>query len=155
MLNGRSAVSNVAVGFLSIAFLSMTAIEARAQAADLKECATQYQAAKADNKLGGQSWQDFYTACKAGLAAVPAAKTEPVAAAPSPESKSAPETPATEAAPATPTPEKAESAASPKPDNAALEKKCRAEWKAKEAVLKKKDPKASWEKFWKQCGSKS
>jgi hypothetical protein len=154
---GRLAVVNAAAGFLSVAFVSVGSVDARAQTAELTECATQYQAAKADNKLAGQPWQDFYAACKAKLSAgAPAAKSEaPEAAAPvpAPEPKAEAEAPKSEAAPAAPAAPAAESAApapASKPDKAALEKKCRAQFKAE----KKKDPKATWDKYWKQCGSK-
>jgi hypothetical protein len=149
---GRLAILNAAAGFLSIAFVNVASTEARAQDADVKECATQYQAAKAENKLAGQPWQDFFAACKAKLGGAPAAKTEaPAAAAPKAEA----EAPKTEAAtpPVTP-PESPETHAEPaKQDKAAFEKKCHSEWKAKEAALKKKDPKLTWEKYLKQCGA--
>jgi hypothetical protein len=161
---GRLAVVNAAAGFLSVAFVSVGSVDARAQTAELTECATQYQAAKADNKLAGQPWQDFYAACKAKLApaapaasAAPAAKSEaPEAAAPvpAPEPKTEAEAPKSEAAPvAAPAPaaESAAPAPASKQEKAAAEKKCRAQFKAE----KKKDPKITWEKFSKQCGAKN
>ncbi len=147
---GQLAILNAAAGFLSIAFVNVASTEARAQDADVKECATQYQAAKADNKLAGQPWQDFFAACKAKLGGAPAAKTEaPEGGAPKAEA----EAPKTEAAPA-PAENPPTHAEPAKQDKAAIEKQCHAEWKAKEAALKKKDPKLTWEKYLKQCGAR-
>ena len=99
----RPAVLHAVTGFFAAGLVFAAAIPARAETADLQACATQYQAAKADNKLNGQAWQDFFTDCKAKISAA-APKSEapeaaaPAAAAPTPKA----EAPKTEAAPAQP-----------------------------------------------------
>ena len=57
----RPAVLHAATGFFAAGLVFAAAIPARAETTDLQACATQYQAAKADNKLNGQAWQDFFT----------------------------------------------------------------------------------------------
>jgi outer membrane biosynthesis protein TonB len=139
------AVSHAAAGLFALAVGVVAGSEAAyAQANVLKECGSQYQAAKAANELGGQSWQDFLKACRARLAeeakpaeekpaeAAPAeakpaeakpetpppaaAEAPPPAAAPQPatESKPAESPPATEAKPVEPPPA-TEAAPAPKP----------------------------------------
>jgi hypothetical protein len=144
----------------SLVFLASNA--ACAQTAELKECATQYQAAKADNKLSGQAWQDFFTDCKARLSAAapksetPEAAAPALAAAPKTEPDKG-EAPKVEAAPAHLTAAEDHHSAPLKDDKAAAEareKKCRAEWKSEAAELKKKDSKFTWNKFWKQCNAR-
>ena len=56
----RPAVLRAVTGFFAAGLVFAAAIPARAETTDLQACATQYQAAKADNKLNGQAWQDFY-----------------------------------------------------------------------------------------------
>jgi len=63
----RIAVTRVAAGLVVAGFGSMASGPALAQANLLKECGTQYQAAKAANELGGQGWQDFLKACRTRL----------------------------------------------------------------------------------------
>ncbi|CCJ06956.1 Uncharacterized protein BN69_1505 [Methylocystis sp. SC2] len=168
----RIAVSYAAAGgALAVAVaLAASSGDAYAQANVLKECGSQYQAAKAANELGGQSWQEFLKACRGRLAeqakpseekpaeAKPAEakpETPPPAAA---ESKPTPP-PATEAKPAEPTPPPA-AEATPKPATdpkaAARErqKKCSEEWKAKKAELKKAGSKITWPKYWSECNKR-
>ncbi|MBI1981345.1 MAG: hypothetical protein HYS63_07315 [Methylocystis sp.] len=177
------AVSRAAAGLFALAVGVVAGSAAYAQANVLKECGSQYQAAKAANELGGQSWQDFLKACRARLAEQakpaeekpaeakpeetkpqtppPAAESKPTPPPAAAESKPAPP-PATEAAPAAPTPPPASTEAKPaakpaKDAQAALrerEKKCGAEWKAKKAELKKKDPKIAWPKYWSECNKR-
>ncbi|MCQ4190091.1 hypothetical protein NEI07_10880, partial [Methylocystis sp. NLS-7] len=66
----RIAVSYAAAGgALAVAVaLAASSGDAYAQANVLKECGSQYQAAKAANELGGQSWQEFLKACRGRLA---------------------------------------------------------------------------------------
>lgn len=45
----------------------------------MKECGAKYQAAKANNTLGGKNWNQFLAACRGGTAA-PVAAAKPVAA---------------------------------------------------------------------------
>lgn len=61
---------------------------ARAETDEVKECATQYQAAKAADKLNGQPWQDFFVDCKAKLAPPPTpAAAAPAEPAPAPKAE--------------------------------------------------------------------
>lgn len=154
----RPAVLHAVIGFFAAGLVFAAAIPARAETADLQACATQYQAAKADNKLNGQAWQDFFTDCKAKISAA-APKSEapeaaaPAAAAPTPKA----EAPKTEAAPAQPAASANSHTQPTKDDKAAVEareKKCRAEWKADAPELKKKDPKVTWSKYWTQCNAR-
>ena len=174
------AVSHAAAGLFALAVGVVAGSDAAyAQANVLKECGSQYQAAKAANELAGQSWQDFLKACRARLAeqAKPAeekpAESQPAEAkpeAPPPAAaESKPTPPATEAKPAEPTPppvtEAKPSQAAPategaKPEvdsKAALnerQKKCAAEWKAKKSELKKANSKITWPKYWSECNKK-
>ena len=150
----RPAVLHAATGlFVASLFFATALTPARAETSALQACATQYQAAKADNKLNGQAWQDFFTDCKAKLGPVAGKTDTPEAVAPKTEAPAAPKAEADKAeAPKS----EAETAPSPKGDTGAMEsreKKCRGEWKAKSAELKKKDPKLTWVKYWKQCGA--
>jgi hypothetical protein len=159
----RLAVSHVAAGVFA-ACLSLAATgEAMAQANVLKECGGKYQAAKAASELKGQTWQDFLKKCREDLATEPAKteaapeapKTEPVKAEPpktEPVKAEPPkaETPATEPAKT----EAAKPAADAKTAAKDRQKQCGAEWKAKKAELKKKDPKITWPKFWSECSKR-
>ncbi len=157
----RPAVLHAATGFFAAGLVFAAAIPARAETTDLQTCATQYQAAKADNKLNGQAWQDFFTDCKAKIsAAAPKSEapeaTAPAASAPKTESEKA-EAPKAEATPAQPAVGANSHVQPAKDDKAAMpahEKKCRAEWKAEAPKLKKKDSKITWNKYWKQCDAR-
>lgn len=172
----RLAVSHAAAGLFAVAIgVAAGSGAAYAQANVLKECGSQYQAAKAANELAGQSWQDFLKACRARLAeqskpaeekpaeakpaeaAPPAAETKP-AAPPPVEAKPAVEPPAPAAAAPPAPPVEAKPAAKPGKDSQAAmrarEKKCGAEWKANKAELKKTDPKITWPKYWSACNKK-
>jgi outer membrane biosynthesis protein TonB len=166
----RIAVSNAAAGALAVAVaMAAGSGAAFAQANVLKECGSQYQAAKAANELGGQSWQEFLKACRARLAeqAKPAESKPAEAPPPAAESKPTPP-PATEAKPAEPTPPPATeakpveppAATTPpaKPDTKSTmrerEKKCGAEWKSTSRELKKTNPKITWPKFWSECNKR-
>jgi hypothetical protein len=180
----RLAVSYAAAGALAVCFATAASSEAKAQANILRECGSQYQAAKAANELKGQSWQDFLKACRTRLAEPKVEEPPPAVAAPSaepapapapttaaPAAPAQPETPApaatAPAAPApaaeapAPTPAPAKEAAKPakpaKDGQAAMRerrKKCGAEWKAQKAELKKKDPKLTWPKYWSACNKR-
>jgi hypothetical protein len=178
----RLAVSSGAACALAVCFATAAPGEAKAQANVLKECGSQYQAAKAANELKGQSWQDFLKACRARIAepkseepAAPAAAA-PAPAAPAPAATTAappPAAPATAApanplkpaapaaAPAAKAPAAAEKSAAPaKPVSEgqaamrARQKKCGEEWKAQKAELKKKDPALKWPKYWSECNKR-
>lgn len=178
----RLAVSRAVIGLCAAAAATLAAGEALAQANVLKECGSQYQAAKAANELAGQGWQDFLKACRARLkeAASPAPESKPAeAAAPKAapaeavEAKPAPaaEAPAPKAEPAKPAaaapvanPLKAATPAAEAPKEAPAaspaqamkdrEKKCAADWKASKKALLKEDPKLTWPKFWSSCNKK-
>lgn len=109
----RLAVSNATAGLVALGLGVAFSGEAVAQYNVLKECGSQYQAAKAANELGGQNWQDFLKTCRTRLqeqgkapaadaeAAKPAQDAKPAEAAkPAPaESPKAAETKPAEAAP--------------------------------------------------------
>ncbi|MBG0794402.1 hypothetical protein IYY11_13655 [Methylocystis sp. H62] len=161
----RIAVSYAAAGgALAVAVaLAASSGDAYAQANVLKECGSQYQAAKAANELGGQSWQEFLKACRGRLAeqtkpAEAKPETPPPAAA---ESKPTPP-PVTETKPVEPTPPPAATEATPSPKPATdpktatreRQKKCAAEWKEKKAELKKAGSKITWPKYWSECNKR-
>ncbi|QGM93573.1 hypothetical protein F7D13_05780 [Methylocystis rosea] len=161
----RIAVSYAAAGgALAVAVaLAASSGDAYAQANVLKECGSQYQAAKAANELGGQSWQEFLKACRGRLAeqtkpADAKPETPPPAAA---ESKPTPP-PVTETKPVEPTPPPAATEATPSPKPATdpktatreRQKKCSEEWKAKKAELKKAGSKITWPKYWSECNKR-
>jgi hypothetical protein len=124
-LSASLAVSLFAAGFLGLASSPAFAED---PTPEVKECATQYQAAKAANTLT-QPWQDFFTDCKAKLA--PAAAKAPDTA--TPEAAATPKAEAEKAEPAKAEPEK-----TPAPAAAAKEeKKPAAEDKKKPAAKKK------------------
>ena len=177
----RLAVSRAAAGFFAVAAGVVAGSGAAyAQAHVLKECGSQYQAAKAANELAGRSWQEFLKECRARLAeqakpeeekpaeAKPAeakpAEAAPVEAKPAEEAKPVEAKPAE--APAAAPPPAAEKPAETKPAAAepakkdtqealrAREKKCGAEWKANKGALKKADPKITWPKYWSACNKK-
>lgn len=169
------AVSHVAAGLFALAVGVVAGSEAAyAQANVLKECGSQYQAAKAANELAGQSWQDFLKACRARLAeqAKPAEEkpadakpaeakpeTPPPAAAEAPPAAKPAGTappPVTEAKPPQAAP--ATEAAKPKTDSQTAlrerQKKCAAEWKTKKAEFKKAGSKITWPKYWSDCNKR-
>jgi hypothetical protein len=76
----RLAVSYAAAGVFAACLGVAVSGEALAQANVLKECGSQYQAAKAANELKGQSWQDFLKACRTRLSEQPKAESAPAAA---------------------------------------------------------------------------
>lgn len=179
----RLAVSRAVIGLCAAGAASLAAGEALAQANVLKECGSQYQAAKAANELAGQGWQDFLKGCRARLkeAASPATETKPAdaeapKAAPAPAAEAKP-APAAEA-PAAPKAEPAKPAATAPVANPLKsvppaaeaqkaapaapaaqvqkdrQKKCAADWKANKKTLIKDDPKLTWPKFWSNCNKK-
>lgn len=162
MLICRPAASYAVAGFFSVGLVFVAANRANAQTTDLQTCATQYQAAKADNKLNGQAWQDFFADCKTHLGAAaptdtPEAKA-PVEPAAAPKNVATMPEPSSEAAVGSKEAAVTETPAAPakdeKADIEAREKKCRAKWKAEAVDLKKKDPNLNWTKYWKQCSAR-
>ncbi|MGJ0396566.1 MAG: hypothetical protein ACR65U_10115 [Methylocystis sp.] len=167
------AVSHAAAGLFALAAGVVAGSEAAyAQANVLKECGSQYQAAKAANELAGQSWQDFLKACRARLAeeAKPAEEkpaeakpaeakpeTPPPAAAEAPPAAKPAEPappPVTEAKPTAPAKEAAKPAADSQTALRERQKKCAAEWKTKKAELKKAGSKMTWPKYWSECNKR-
>ena len=86
----RLAISTAAAGVFALGLAVAIPGEALAQANILKECGSQYQAAKAANQLNGQSWQEYLKACRARIAEPAAA---PAAPAPAPTPAPAPRRP--------------------------------------------------------------
>jgi hypothetical protein len=132
-----------------------------AQSNILKECGTQYQAAKAANKLQGQSWQDFLKVCRAHVAEVPAPAKIPVAAEPAPTAAPAsPSKPAAEAvapavAPTTvPDVVSTKLVSEGKAAERSRQKRCAAEWKAQKAEMKKTSRELKWPQFWNECNKR-
>jgi hypothetical protein len=152
----RLVVSRAAVGLVAMGLGVAVSGEAFAQANVLKECGSRYQAKKAANELGGQSWQEFLKECRATLTEAPAAEAKPAESAPAEVAKPAePAKPAETAAPA----ETAKPAEAAKPADAraatqARQKKCAAEWKAQKAELLKNDKKLTWPKYWSACNKR-
>jgi len=170
LMSIRLAMST-AIGLFAFSLSVAASGEAQAQANVLKECGSQYQAAKAANQLNGQSWQDYLKACRsrvtetappAAPAAAPTPAPAPVAApAPAPVAAPAPAPVAAPAPAAAPAATPASAAAKPaKPVSAGQaaahdrQKQCGAEWKAKKAEIRKTDPKATWPKFWSDCNKR-
>lgn len=87
----------LAAGLFALTGGLMLQTSSPALALSMKECSTKYNAAKAGNTLGGQSWNDFRKAqCSdvaAPAAATPAATTAPAATAPAKPVASAPAKP--------------------------------------------------------------
>jgi hypothetical protein len=164
----RLAISTAAAGVFALGLAVAVPGEALAQANVLKECGSQYQAAKAANQLNGQSWQEYLKACRTRIAEPSAAPAATPAPAPAPTPAPAPmtATPAPAPAPApapmtaapTPAPTKPTAAAKPITDGQAAmrarEKQCGAEWKAQKAELHKTNPAMKWPQFWSECNKR-
>jgi hypothetical protein len=160
----RSSVA--AVGLVVVCAATGASSQASAWGGALLECDAKYLAAKEANELNGQSWREFFKACRAHLAATtveaPAA-TAPAAAdnkamarapAPAPgstaaEQRAASVSPPSPAESATAAQEQA--AGSSPASLAAHRKQCEAEWKAQWAKLRKSDPRVTWDKYWRVC----
>ncbi len=162
----RLAMSTAVAGLFAFGLTVAVSGEAQAQANVLKECGSQYQAAKAANQLNGQSWQEYLKACRARVTEAPApaaAAPAPAAAAPAPAPTPAPApapvaTPAPSAAPVAPPAPAATAPAKPVTTGQAAarerQKQCGAEWKSKKVEIRKTDPKATWPKFWSECNKR-
>ena len=178
----RLPVMRAAAGLVLAGAGVLASGQAFAQANVLKECGTQYQAAKAANELGGQGWQDFLKSCRARLKeAAPAAEAKPaettkpgetakpVEAKPSEATPAQPKPAAAEAKPAEAAPAAEAPAANPLKPAAAesaapvketqqstrsRQKKCAAEWKANKKALLKDNAKLTWPKYWSECNKK-
>ena len=162
----RLAISTAAAGVFALGLAVAIPGEALAQANVLKECGSQYQAAKAANQLNGQSWQEYLKACRARIAepaAAPAATPAPEpppAPAPAPMTAAPPPAPAPAPMTAAPPPAPTKPAAAAKPVSEgqaavrARQKQCGAEWKAQKAELHKTNPATKWPQFWSECNKR-
>lgn len=144
----RFAAPALIAAFASLAFAGT----ANAQSNVMKECGTQYQAAKAANQLAGKSWNQYLAECRTRVSAQPAAAA-PAAPATTPAANPLKPAPAATAPAATPA-----AAAKPASGGRAAEntriKACGAEWKAKKAELQKADPTLKWPKYWSECNTR-
>lgn len=172
----RLPVMRAAAGLVLAGAGALVSGQAFAQANVLKECGTQYQAAKAANELAGQGWQDFLKSCRNRLKeaapaaeAKPAETAKPVEAKPAEaapaqtkpaaaESKPAEAAPAAEAPAANPLKPATTEAAAPvketRQSTQSRQKKCAAEWKANKKSLLKENAKLTWPKYWSGCNRK-
>jgi hypothetical protein len=116
-----------------------------ANAATMKECAAQWQKAKADKTTGGKTYKEFSKDCMAGSSAA-----APAAAAPAkPAAATAPAKPA---ATTTTSTEKKQ----PSPAQEAMyerERACGAEWKEAKAAGKVKAG-MKWPQYWSACNKR-
>jgi hypothetical protein len=120
-----------------------------ANAATMKECAAQWQKAKADNKTGGKTYKEFSKDCMAGSAATPAAAPAPAASTAKTTTK-----PTTAAKPAATTTTSTEK--KPSPAQQAMydrERACGAEWKEAKAAGKVKAG-MKWPQYWSECNKR-
>jgi hypothetical protein len=120
-------------------------IGASAHAANdvMKECGAKYQAAKANNTLGGKNWAQFLAACRGGSAA-PVAAARPVAA-PAPAAK-----PVAAAKPASHLPGAQSPAMQAMHDR---QRKCGQMWSADKAAGKIPAGQ-KWPQYWSACNTK-
>lgn len=88
----------LAAGLFALSGSLMLQTSSPALALTMKECSTKYNAAKAGNTLGGQSWNDFRKA-QCSDAAAPATATPAATTAPTAPAKPVASTPATSAKP--------------------------------------------------------
>jgi hypothetical protein len=111
-----------------------------ANAATMKECAAQWQKAKAGNKTGGKTYKEFSKDCMAGSAAAPSAATT-----------SKPASTTTAAKPAA-----ASTGKKPSPAQEAMyerERACGAQWKEAKAAGKVKAG-MKWPQYWSECNKR-
>jgi hypothetical protein len=129
----------------------------------LKECGSQYQTAKAANRLEGRSWQDFLNACRTHVAEQPtpdAPTATPLAPAAAPVASVTPPQPTAEPVALAPAPTTVPAVAPAKPisDGKIAERSrkkwCVAEWKAQKAELKKTSPELKWTQYWNECNKR-
>ncbi len=79
-----------AAAFLVAAAMGLTATGAARAESVMKECGSEWQAAKAANTTGGQTWQEFLKGCRTRHAATPAAAAPAAAPATAPAAAPAP-----------------------------------------------------------------
>ena len=165
----RFCASALAISFGVISFNIIATEKAQAQANILRECGSQYQAAKSVNELGGLNWQEYLKACRARLAeqAKPVENSQAPAAAetqidqtkPAPAQIVTPQADTAKPTPVAPQESKAPVAeAKPvkndKEAQKSRQKKCADEWKAKKKALLKENKKLTWPKFWSSCNQR-
>lgn len=147
------------------------ALAAPAHAANdvMKACGAKYQAAKANNTLGGKTWAQFLAECR-GSGATPAAAAKPAGATapaapsaktahlPSPQSPAPAAKPAVAAAtaPAAPSAKTAHLPNPKSPGMAAMhdrQRQCGAQWKADKAAGKIPAGQ-TWPQYWSACNTR-
>jgi hypothetical protein len=152
------------VAVVAATFASVSAAQAQN---NLKECAAQWNAAKAANQTEGKTYREFQKTClsKAGDTAKPASATAttppPAAAAKPAPAVAAKPAPVTAAKPAAATAAKpdvsnATTAKTPSPGREALtarERACGAEWKADKAAGKIAAG-MKWPQYWSACNTR-
>jgi hypothetical protein len=177
-MNMKSFKLAVCAAALTAGFGMLTSSQASAQAAVMKECATEFSAAKAAGTLGGKTWPGYLADCKlrkeapatpaAAPAPAPVKPPPPIVAAPKPAPLPAPVAPAptatkvTPAAPATLPP----IATAPAPGIAPAptgtpgqqafherEVKCGAYWRANKDALRAQTPGIKWPQFLSKCNA--
>jgi hypothetical protein len=119
----------------------------------MKECAAQWQKAKADKKTGGKTYKEFSKECMTGSSAAAPAAPAPTAAAPA--AKPAPAKPAATAAKPAATTTSTEKK-QPSPAQEAMyqrERACGAEWKEAKAAGKIKAG-MKWPQYWSECNKR-
>lgn len=171
----RFCASALAISLGVISFNIIATEKAQAQANILRECGSQYQAAKAANELGGLNWQEYLKACRARLAE----QTKPVENSQAPTAAETqtdqPKPDQVKPAPAQIVAPQADTAAKPTPvapqesqapvaeakpvkndkeTQKSRQKKCADEWKAKKKALLKENKKLTWPKFWSSCNQR-
>jgi hypothetical protein len=137
---------------LLLGFVIFLAPALPANAATMKECAAQWQKAKADKTTGGKTYKEFSKDCMAGSSAAAPAAATAAPAKPAPAKPAAAAAPAKPAATATTSTEKKQ----PSPAQEAMyqrERACGAEWKEAKAAGKVKAG-MKWPQYWSECNKR-
>lgn len=168
----------VCAAALTVGFGLTTTTRANAQAAVMKECSTEFSAAKAAGTLGDKTWPGFLADCRVRkenptpvaapapvkplppVVAAPVKPAPPIVAAPAPVAPAPkvtpPATPAT-LPPVVATTIPAEPNAKPRtPGQQAFydrERKCGAYWKVNKVALKEQTPGLRWPQFLSSCNA--
>lgn len=169
----------LAIGAAAVATVAALAGSAPvyAQAAVMKECGAEYQAAKTAGSLNGQSWTGYLADCRvrkanaaapvapapAPIVVAPVAPKPPVAAAPAPAPVAPPiakVTPPAAPAPLPPlvaTPAPGAAPATPvapgKTAEVSRERQCGAYWRANKVALVAQTPGLKWPQYWSKCNT--
>lgn len=127
----------------------------------MKACGAQYQAAKANNTLGGKTWAQFLAQCRGSGATpatapvTPSAKTAHLPSTPAPASAAKP-APAASVAPVAPSAKTAHLPGAQSPAMAAMhdrQRQCGAQWKADKAANKVAAGQ-TWPQYWSACNKR-